>query len=344
MNNQIPIGIVGLNFGRYILDELQQEPASRHVTLAAVCDLDTAKAQQVATERGVKAYADLDLLLKDPTIPAIGLFTSPVGRAGLIRKIVRAGKHVLTTKPFELDPAAALDVLQEASRLGRVVHLNSPAPVLPADLAVIQRWRAQYDLGRPVGAHAETWMNYHEQADGRWYDDPRQCPVAPIFRLGIYMINDLVRLFGEAETVQVLQSRIRTGRPTADNAQLGIRFRNGVLANIYASFCVGDGDYEPDSLVLKFENGTIYRNCGPTKPVARTSVSLVMAREWKRQCVETVTLDTRSGGYQWSEFQRACRGEQLPDAIQPEQIVAGLRIVTAMVEAERTNGIVGLST
>ena len=145
MNNQIPIGIVGLNFGRYILDELQQEPAGSHVTLAAVCDLDVAKARQVATERGVKAYADLDLLLKDPAIPAIGLFTSPVGRAGLIRKIIRAGKHVLTTKPFELDPAAALDVLQEAGRLGRVVHLNSPAPVLPADLAVIQRWRAQYD-------------------------------------------------------------------------------------------------------------------------------------------------------------------------------------------------------
>ena len=218
-------------------------------------------------------------------------------------------------------------------------------------------------------------MNYHEQADGRWYDDPRQCPVAPIFRLGIYLINDLVRLFGDAETVQVLQSRIRTGRPTADNAQLGIRFRNGVLANIYASFCVGDGDYEPDSLVLKFENGTIYRNCGPTKPVARTSVSLVMAREWKRtptpaaspgglatealssgsgateagrllgttgymspEQVRGVTLDTRSGGYQWSEFRRACLGEQLPDAIQPEQIVAGLRIVTAMVEAERANG------
>ena len=77
--------------------------------------------------------------------------------------------------------------------------------------------------------------------------------------------------------------------------------------------------------------------------MARTSVSLVMAHDWKRRCVETVTLDTRSGCYQWAEFQQACRGEELPDEVQPAQVVAGLRVIAAMVEAERTHSTVAVS-
>ena len=90
----------------------------------------------------------------------------------MIRRIVSAGKDVITTKPFELDPRAARGALEEAAALGRVVHLNSPRPRLAADLRQILRWQQQYELGRPVAARAETWCSYREQADGSWYDDP----------------------------------------------------------------------------------------------------------------------------------------------------------------------------
>src|SRR5690606_35100525 len=122
----LPIGIVGLNFGRHILDQLARDDVKLHLRLAAVCDMDALKAADYATRFGVKAYTSIDDLIADPAIPAIGLFTGPVGRAALIRKIIHAGKDVITTKPFETDPDAALDVLREARSIGRVVHLNSP--------------------------------------------------------------------------------------------------------------------------------------------------------------------------------------------------------------------------
>lgn len=74
----------------------------------------------------------------------------------------------------------------------------------------------------PLGARADIWASYREQADGTWYDDPQKCPVAPVFLLGIYLINDLIQLFGPVRDVQVLQSRLSTGRPTADNGQLSL--------------------------------------------------------------------------------------------------------------------------
>ncbi len=95
----------------------------------------------------------------------------------------------MTTKPFELDPKAAMATLREARRRHRIIHLNCPAPLLSPDLEQIERWREEFQLGKPVGARADAWTNYREKADGSWYDDPKLCPVAPIFRIGIYLIT-----------------------------------------------------------------------------------------------------------------------------------------------------------
>jgi predicted dehydrogenase len=337
--DRVRIAIVGLNFGRHIVGDLTHGPGQKHVELAAVCDLDAARAAEIAGSSGVPAVATLDELLADQCIEAIGLFTGPVGRADLIRKIIRAGKHVMTTKPFELNPAAALEALQEARRLGRVVHLNSPAPVLPDDLQQIRQWQRQYNLGRPVACRRDVWASYREQADGGWYDDPRQCPVAPIFRLGIYLINDLVRLFGEAESVQVMQSRLFTGRPTADNAQMAILFRNGVLGTIFASFCVNDGQQYANTMTLNYERGTIYRNTGPRPDglgQRRPQMSLVARTEANQTMLAQAEPADSSGAYQWENFKFAVRGGILADQVTAGEIVAGIKIIAAMARTEES--------
>jgi predicted dehydrogenase len=313
--------------------------------IAAVCDLDFSKAKEKARELGARAYGDLDDLLADPSIPAIGLYTGPAGRAELLGKIIRAGKDVMTTKPFEIDAKAAAAVLKEARRRRRVIQLNSPGPLLSPDLDQIVRWRDEYDLGCPVGARADAWAHYQEQADGSWYDDPKRCPLAPVFRIGIYLINDLIRLFGSVATVQALHSRIRTGRPTPDNGQLGLRFKNGALANVYSSFCVDDGQWYRNSLTLNFERGTIYRNLPPAflKPGTNDKCSLLLvARRGKRTIIRRRRQVELSGSYQWSAFHRAILGEDItlmPHATKPEEIVNGLNVIAAMSRAERSGRI-----
>ena len=337
---KIPIAVVGLNFGRYIIDkQLLHGPGFPYFQLAGICDMDSRRAAESSAAFGIKTYADLDEILADPTIPAVGLYTGPSNRGQLLRKIIRAGKDVMTTKPFELDPEAAVSVMKEARELGRVVHLNSPAPVAPMDISKIAEWRRIYNLGQPVGCRADVWANYAEQADGTWFDDPEKCPVAPIFRLGIYLINDLIALFGEAEEVQVLASRLVTKRPTPDNAQLGIRFKNGGLANIFASFCVKDGDHYRDGLVLNFQNGTVYRNVGPCRAPeadnATSELSLVISKEGERVVAEQIQTSA-SGHYRWDLFYRAMCGEKIEGEVTPEQIAGGLKIIRAMAEAHRT--------
>ena len=337
----IPIAIVGLNFGRHIAHEIAHGEAGRHMKLAAVCDIDEDKARQHADEYQVPFYTDLDQLLANDDIPAIGLFTGPGGRAELLDRIVDAGKDVMTTKPFELDCDAGLAVLRKAKGLGRVIHLNSPSPVETPDFKLIRQWQKTHRLGKPVGCSTSVWVRYREVPDGRWYDDPGKCPVAPVFRIGIYLINDLVRVFGEAERVSVFSSRMFSQRPTADNAQLSILFKSGALASVFASFCVEDGDHHRLRMVLNFERGTVYRNADParnSRPGA--DLALVMgSRDVERALVESEQVDRMSGDYQWDNFAAAVRGESIDETTTPESIVSGLRIIEAMGEAEKGQGV-----
>ena len=269
----------------------------------------------------------------------MGLFTGPVGRAKLISKIIRAGKHVMTTKPFEQDPQAALDVLCEARELKRIVHLNSPSPVFSDDLLRIEQWRETLGLGRPIGCRADVWVRYHEKPTGVWYDDPELCYVAPVLRLGIYLINDLIRLIGPVAEVQVVQSRLFTERPTVDNAQLGMLFENGAIANIFASFCVNDRDHYKNSLTLNFENGTVYRDAGPVSRQPEGgfgSLSVVSARTDGTRYVEHAQAASASGGYQWDVFHRAILGQEIPNQVTPEQIANGIRVLAAMHAASKS--------
>ncbi|MBN8708897.1 MAG: hypothetical protein BGO12_19235 [Verrucomicrobia bacterium 61-8] len=332
--SRIPFAVIGLNYGRWIVDSLlDRDQAGSHFAIAGVCDSDSGRASSMAQKAGVPAMT-FEEILADPGIPAVGLFTGPAGRAGLIRQLIRAGKHVMTTKPFERDIQAAKDILREARELGCAVHLNSPEPITPPDLVVIDAWRKTHDLGRPIGCRADTYASYFEDADGTWYDDPASCPVAPVFRIGIYLINDLIRILGEAEAVQVMTSRIRTGRPTPDNAQIGILFRSGAIASVFASLCIDDGQRWSDTLTLNFERGTIYRNVGPLVfggAESATRLSLLTQKDGT-PVTEEIRCPKRSGQYQWEAFHRAINGEEIHTPA--DTVLSALQVVAAMARAE----------
>ncbi len=341
------IGIVGLGFGQAILKLLAQKPANQFFSLAAVCDMRQAVLEEASDRWGVAGYASFDELLENDRIDVIGLFTQPTGRARLLRKIIRAGKDVLTTKPFELDAREARSVLDEARDLGRVIHLNSPSPIPTGDIRLIEQWRDEYDLGRPVGGRASVWASYQEAADGTWQDDRETCPAAPLFRIGIYLMNDLARIFGAAESIQLMASRIRTGRPTPDNAQINIRYRNQALGHVSASFCVDDGDQYQNSLTLQFERGTIYRNTGGIRDVSseiQSAEMILVGRRGKgREILEQVKVNELAGAYLWAALAEAMRERHPLEPAYVAHIIEGVRLIDAMRRAERSGAETALA-
>ncbi len=330
-----PLGLVilGANFGAKIARQLAAAPGG--VRVAGICDLDLAKARALGNELGVPTYGSLDELLADPGVEAIGVFTGPSGRGKLLERILAAGKHVMTTKPFELDPAEAERAFAAAARYGRVLHLNSPAPVPAADLARMRTWLTDYDLGQPVSLHARTWADYREKADGSWYDDPKRCPAGPLFRLGVYFLSDFAGLLGRPLEVQVQQTRVRTGRPTPDNAQMTITYENGALAAIFSSFCIGDGQAYRDELVIGCERGTIRRWMERAGGIEMDQDRAVVELQRPGHPIERLVTAPGdfAGWYGWKAFHAAVRG--LPGSVptNAEATIASVRLLAALGRA-----------
>jgi predicted dehydrogenase len=330
----IRLGLVGVNFGRYLFSHIvahQQAP----VRLTSVCDLDTAKAAAVAAELGVPTSPSLDALLDDPQIDAICLITPPKGRAELIRKIIRAGKDVMTTKPFEIDAQAALDVLYEARALGRVLHMNSPNARPYGEMVYINEWLASGAIGTPLLAQSSTWADYGPTPaePGSWYDDPLRCPVAPIFRISIYPLNNLMQIFGEPNSVQVTEYRVVTTKPTPDNASLTIGFKNGGIANLMGSLVIGGLDRYKNAMTIAGSKGVIYFMAGPRDQHGMTFPQLILATD--DRC-EVKTLTSYAGDYDWEFFAQRVRGEVAQDVTTPEDIVRSINVVQAMSQAEQS--------
>lgn len=342
--NKVRIGIVGLRFGEHIVGRLLEPQQAAMFEICAVCDFDAAKREKGAASLGVKAFDNIDTMLAEGNIEAVGLFTGPNGRAALIDKIISAGKDVLTTKPFERDSKEAARVLEKASRLGRVVQMNSPSPLPWEWEEIVARWREKYKLGSPVACRWDIWTSAREKPDGGWYDDPRQCPVAPIYRLGIYQVNFLLRIFGEPQSVQVMESRLFTGRPTSDNAQMGIIFRNGAIANLFCSYCVEDGQPYKNSLTMNFERGTIYKDIEPLQGSEAWQREYNLSLYTKDSDGKTIAARevTPTNSYQWDVFYRSVRGEKIDGLITAASIVKGIEVMEAMARAsisQRTENV-----
>lgn len=327
------LAIVGLSFGRHIIHLLQQPEVARYFKLVAVSDLRKKLADETAAQYGVKAYYSLEQVLQDDSIAVVGLYTQPNGRARLLREILRSGKDVMTTKPFELDADEAEDVLAEARRLNRVVHLNSPSPEPTRDMLQIQTWSENFDLGRLVSARGEVSASYFEDCDGSWMDDSNLCPGGAMMRLGIYLINDIIRLAGPIDQCNLMGSRVRTGRPTPDNALLTMSCAHGCLASVYASFCVDDGNRYSNGLTLNYERGTIYRNIGancPAPQLGTAHLSLVMREEEDCRIVAKNEVAEISGLYQWENLHRAIVNAESIHDDYVQKIVEGVRILSIM--------------
>jgi len=336
MSAPIPLAVIGCKFGAHLARELDAASGGLF-RVRTVCDLNADLAQALADELGVEAVTDHRKILADPSIPVVVVLTSPEGRSSFLHEIIAAGKDVMTTKPFDIDAAAAHRVLTEARSLGRVIQLNSPAAAIPDDLLTILEWEKKYDLGRPVYFYGSVHADYNEAADGNWYDDPKKCPAPPIFRLGIYLINDLQTLWGATRSVRVLETRLRTGRPTADNAILSLEMENNAVGAIAASFCVNDGDHYRNSLQLSYERGTIYRNMGPQRTALHSECELQLIQEsgGARTIVATTHVQSNAHQYNWAAFAEAISRRELPSSNYIARIVNGIKTVDLITNEER---------
>src|SRR5690625_4357136 len=98
-DRKVNVGILGVRFGLRLY--IHEHPK---VNVEAVSDLLTERRKKLMkTYRCTKSYDSLELLLKDPKIEAVAIFTPAPDHADHVLQTLAAGKHVLCAVPAAID-------------------------------------------------------------------------------------------------------------------------------------------------------------------------------------------------------------------------------------------------
>lgn len=211
--------------------------------VTALADLDKSRAIARRDDFYPEAVAtdDLQVLLNDDSIEVVDITTHPAERPALIAAALRAGKHVLSQKPFVLDLDIGMELIALADKCQRYLAVNQNG-----------RWAPHFSYARLVaqsgligdvfGAH----MSCHW--DHRWV---RGTPFEEVRHLVLYDYAihwfDMLRCFlPHARAQRVFASTARApGQDLKPNllAQAVIEF-DQAQATLAFDACVPAGSQE----------------------------------------------------------------------------------------------------
>lgn len=211
------VGIVGLGvISVQYLDTLLAAPSVR---IAAVADLDAARARDVADRiPGCRALTT-DELLADPGIRVVLNLTIPAAHADVALRAIAQGKDVYGEKPLAASLTDARRMTDAAAAAG--VRLGcAPDTVLGTG---VQTARAAIDdglIGRPVSA-AAMWVSPGHES---WHPNPDfyyRAGGGPLLDMGPYYVTSLVQLLGPVRAVSGAASRSRDVRVIQSGPRAG---------------------------------------------------------------------------------------------------------------------------
>ncbi len=215
MSAPLPIGVVGVGaLGRHHARHLAGLPGVR---LVGVCDTDAARAREVASEMGARAFTDLDRLLGEVEAVTVAVPTPVHAEVGL--RTLDRGVPLLMEKPL----AATMD---EADALVGAARRRG----LQLQVGHIERYN------RALRA-AESYL------DGPRYIEsmrlapfqPRGTDVAVVLDLMIHDLDLVLHLTGGAEATEVRASGVSVLSSHLDLANARVEFANGSVALATAS-------------------------------------------------------------------------------------------------------------
>lgn len=217
MGQPLTIGIVGC--GTIVGQYLETFARLDDIRLAAVADLDSARAAEVAAGiPGCDALA-VDELLAREDIEVVLNLTIPAAHAEVSLKAIAAGKSVYVEKPLADTVEHARTVLDAAATASLLVGC-APDTVLGTGTQTARRALDDGLIGRPLAATATMVTPGHE----RWHPNPDfyyRPGGGPLLDMGPYYVTALVTLLGPVVRVVGASSALRETRTIGSGPREG---------------------------------------------------------------------------------------------------------------------------
>jgi len=237
---ELGLAILGCGpMGSDLARQIDQIPGAQ---LAAVVDIDVAKAQALADELGVEALSDANQALARKDIDAVIIATPGSTHAEWTIRAFDAGKHVFVEKPMALQAADCERMIQAARTAARKLMVGQVLRYYHVFAYAGELFR-QGRLGEPSSIRITRttfgwggWMR-------PWRASVEQCG-GVLFEVSIHELDFMLHLFGEATEVHSFANHTVIGElDYPDTVVVNLRFASGAIAQLTAGLADRIGSY-----------------------------------------------------------------------------------------------------
>ena len=204
--------------------------------VVALCDLIEARAANRQTEYFPEAAVTTDYreILARPDIEVVDIATHPRERLPLIEAALRAGKHVLSQKPFVLDLDRGERLVRLAEERGVKLAVNQNGRWAPHFSYIRHAVKAGL-IGDLIGVHMGVHWD-HSWTKGTPFEKIHDLV---LYDFAIHWFDMLSHLLGDRTVYRVTASRSRAiGQPIAPPllAQVMVEFEGGQASLVFDAF------------------------------------------------------------------------------------------------------------
>lgn len=210
-------------------------------------DHDAVRAEKRAAELGAAVATDLQQIWSDPEIVAVVICSETNRHRDLVLAAAAAGKHIYAEKPLGITASESTEMADAIVKANVLFTTGYFMRTMPQHLFL----KKQVERGSFGRITRIAGSNCHNGSLGGWFDekpdrpwenwrwmaDPKIAGVGAFGDLGTHMLDIMMWLCGDVESVTA-ETRVVTGR-YGDCDEAGealLRFRNGIIGTLAASW------------------------------------------------------------------------------------------------------------
>ncbi|WP_456364693.1 gfo/Idh/MocA family oxidoreductase [Priestia aryabhattai] len=263
---KVKIGVIGCgSIAQH--RHLPEYKMNEQVELVAVCDINTERANSVAQQYGVKAYANYEELLASGTVEAVSVCTPNYLHAPISVAALNSGVHVLCEKPMATSEEEAKAMIEAAKTNGKKLmighnqrfvasHQKARELIEKGEIGKIYSFRTAFGHGGPEG-----WS-----VDGKesWFFKKDEAFIGAMGDLGVHK-TDMLRYILNEEIVEVgafVESNAKDFANVDDNAVCVLKTESGIIGTLAASWAYNGK--EDNSTIVYGEKGILRLEDDPT--------------------------------------------------------------------------------
>ena len=233
-------GLIGCgDFLRWLIDDLN---ASKRFRVARTFDIDKEKSARRAKELNAIPVEHEDAIFQDPNIDIVLIFTPPWVRVDLVKKAVKARKHIITTKPLanNLQDALKIEQLVKDSVECAVIYGRTGNP----GVECLKTLFKSGEIGK-LALYKEDWF-HHYPTWNNWATLPEKNG-GPFMDAMIHNLNKAIYLTGDEVSSCIFFSDNHAQQLACnDTESLKVNFEGGASAHLFITWAADLEVYAAD--------------------------------------------------------------------------------------------------